>query len=97
MPRLTKAPCIGGSTNQRKSRRVGAVESRQQRRAGSGRVLALFSPVSGRREYLPAPGTAGEGGGATWVDTDDGHDLHGLLTRDLMRYVVGTPRFDDED
>merc|ERR1712151_423535 len=42
-------------------------------------TVQLTSPISGYMEYVPSART-GE-----WVNTDDSHDLIGLVVRDLIR------------
>ena len=49
--------------------------------------LQLYSTISGvlDYEYSDVKGK--------WINADDGHDLEGLLMRDLLRICVGCPAF----
>jgi frataxin-like iron-binding protein CyaY len=48
-------------------------------------VLLFQSPISGQRHYKLHP-TSGE-----WCCVQDGHNLEGLLVRDLIRQIQGVP------
>ena len=50
-------------------------------------LLTVQTPISGVRQYGYAP----EEG--TWLNTVDGHDMRGLITRDLLRHSRGCPKF----
>eukprot|EP00937_MAST-01D_sp_MAST-1D-sp2_P007646 g7646.t1 len=47
--------------------------------------IQVFSTVSGVLDYKIA--------GGKWVGVADGHDMEGLLMRDLLRVCVGCPTF----
>ena len=49
--------------------------------------LQLYSTISGLQHYEFSAATG------TWINTEDGHDMEGLLTRDLLRLCVGCPNF----
>ena len=49
--------------------------------------LQLYSTISGLLHYEFCAATE------TWVNAEDGHDMEGLLTRDLLRLCVGCPEF----
>ncbi|CEG38451.1 mitochondrial matrix protein frataxin [Plasmopara halstedii] len=53
----------------------------------SKQQIEFSSPVSGLRSYQWNVLTK------RWEDEADSHDIEGLLTRDLMRFCVGIPRF----
>jgi len=50
-------------------------------------TVQLTSPISGYLEYVPCSKT-GE-----WCNTEDSHDLIGLVVRDLIRNCNGLPKF----
>mmetsp|Transcript_20094 Transcript_20094/g.35718 ORF Transcript_20094/g.35718 Transcript_20094/m.35718 type:complete len:198 (+) Transcript_20094:41-634(+) len=49
--------------------------------------IAMVSPVSGVNSYAFSE-TRGR-----WIALDDGHDMEGILTRDLLRCAAGVPSF----
>jgi len=49
--------------------------------------LTIQTPISGVRQYAYVPE------GDTWLNTIDGHDMRGLVTRDLLRHSRGMPKF----
>ena len=48
----------------------------------------ITTPTSGYVEYVPSASKNGE-----WVNTDDSHDLIGMVVRDLIRNSNGLPKF----
>jgi frataxin-like iron-binding protein CyaY len=54
---------------------------------GNRRLIVLQSYFSGFHKYAFFPEEQ------TWLSIQDGHDLRGLLTRDLMRHCIGVPAF----
>lgn len=54
---------------------------------GGRQLLVLQSYFSGFHKYA----FAAEDG--TWLSVKDGHDMRGLITRDLMRHCAGVPEF----
>lgn len=51
-------------------------------------VLTFISSISGYKTYYY------DLEDHVWRDTEDNHDLRGLIVRDLMRHCVGHPHFD---
>lgn len=54
---------------------------------GNRRLIVFRSYFSGFHKYAFFPDEK------TWLSIQDGHDLRGLLTRDLMRHCSGVPAF----
>lgn len=54
---------------------------------GNRQLLVFQSYFSGFHKYAFFPEER------TWLSIHDGHDLRGLLTRDLMRHCIGVPAF----
>jgi len=50
-------------------------------------TVQLTSPISGYLEYTPSVN------GGEWVNTEDSHDLIGIIVRDLIRSCNGLPKF----
>lgn len=50
------------------------------------RTIVLFSPMSGQMTYILSAST-GE-----WCCQQDGHNMEGLLVRDLIRQIKGVPK-----
>ena len=69
------------------------IELREQRAKFAFSVLEesqtieFFSPNSGGRSYAWNPERR------RWLSVADGHDMEGLVTRDLMRFLYGVPVF----
>jgi frataxin-like iron-binding protein CyaY len=51
------------------------------------RSVNLQSPVSGLFAY------SFDAGRGLWLSQADGHDMRGLVTRDVLRHCVGCPQF----
>lgn len=49
--------------------------------------INLVSPVSGVFQYAYDEDTM------QWLNSNDNHDIRGLITRDLLRYWKGLPNF----
>jgi hypothetical protein len=69
------------------------IELREQRAKFAFSVLEdtqtieFFSPNSGSRSYAWNPERR------RWLSVVDGHDMEGLVTRDMMRFIYGVPDF----
>jgi hypothetical protein len=69
------------------------IELREQRAKFAFSVLEdtqtieFFSPNSGCRSY------AWNTERRRWLSVTDGHDMEGLVTRDMMRFIYGVPEF----
>ena len=53
----------------------------------AGEMLTVQTPISGVRQYAYEPESD------TWLNSIDGHDMRGLVTRDLLRHSRGCPKF----
>lgn len=51
-------------------------------------ILIYRSPVSGSLQYKFCPESK------LWLSINDGHDLRGIITRDLIRHSMGMPNFE---
>ena len=50
-------------------------------------ILRVGSPMSGNYQYYYDLQQK------LWLGTSDGHDMRGLVTRDLLRHCTGLPQF----
>lgn len=49
--------------------------------------MSMISPVSGGNTYVR------DAASGRWVSRDDGHDMEGLIVRDMLRTLRGVPEF----